>query len=48
MKKLPKFDALVIQASNNIYLSMVSCEIKYVTYIVDGGLQKPVAGGEAS
>jgi hypothetical protein len=34
MKKLPKYYALVMQASNNIYLFVVSCEIKYATYIV--------------
>jgi hypothetical protein len=45
MKKLPKFDALVMQASNNIYLSMVSCEIKYVTYILAGGYKSLLQGG---
>ncbi len=33
-KKLPKFYALVMQVSNNTYLFVASCEIKYTTYIV--------------
>jgi hypothetical protein len=43
MKKLPKFYALVMQVSNNIYL-LVSGEIQYATYIV--GLEVIKARGE--
>jgi hypothetical protein len=37
-----------MQVSNNIYLFVVSCEIKYATYIVAGGYKSPWPGGAAS
>ena len=33
-QKMAKDHALMMQASKNIYLYMVSCKIKYTTYIV--------------
>jgi hypothetical protein len=35
MKKLPKFYAMGMKVSNNMYLFVMSCEIKYATYIVE-------------
>ncbi len=48
VKKLAKDYALMMQALKNTYLFVVSCEIKFATYIASWRLQKPVARGEAS